>query len=180
MKPLTELFAITGSKAIATKVLPERNWPTPTPGVPAEPASSTRATPSAGGWTVDEAQLLGTSDNSVGAIAGSPPSDVWAFGDFLPDARGSNQDVTLTFAEHYNGKKWTVVRTPNTGPNFNSRPPTRDRAATICTRSTRSAPMTCGRPGSNSAGRSPIGGRSSTGTATPGPWWTCPSPRTPR
>ncbi len=91
MKPLTELFADTGSKAIATKVLPELNWPTPTPGDPAEPISSTTATPSAGGWTVDKAQLLGTSDNSVGAIAGSSPTDVWALGDFLPDAPNSNR-----------------------------------------------------------------------------------------
>jgi hypothetical protein len=120
VKPLTPLFAVTGTKAIATQQLPERNWPTPTPGNPPEPTSMTTAAPSAGGWTVQKAQLLGTSDNSVGAIAGSSPTDVWALGDFLPDAPHSNQDVTLTFAEHYNGKKWTVVRTPNTGPNFNS------------------------------------------------------------
>jgi Phosphoesterase family len=120
VKPLTPLFAVTGSKAIATKVLPELNWPTPTPGNPPEPTSMTKAAPSAGGWSVQRTQLLGTSDNSLGAIAGSSPTDVWALGDFLPDAAHSNQDVTLTFAEHYNGKKWTVVRTPNTGPNFNS------------------------------------------------------------
>lgn len=69
---------------------------------------------------MDQAQRLGTSDNSVSAVAGSSPTDVWAVGDFLPDAAPSNQDVTLTFAEHYNDKKWTVVRTANTGPNFNS------------------------------------------------------------
>jgi hypothetical protein len=120
VKPLTRMFAVTGSKAIATKILPERNWPTPTPGDPPEPTSTTKAAPSAGGWTVQKAQLLGTSDNSLGAVTGSSPTNVWAFGDFLPDASHSNQDVTLTFAEHYNGKKWTVVRTPNTGPNFNS------------------------------------------------------------
>jgi Phosphoesterase family len=116
VKPLTRMFAVTGSKAIATKILPERNWPTPTPGDPPEPMSTTKAAPSAGGWTVQKAQLLGTSDNSLGAVTGSSPTNVWAFGDFLPDASHSNQDVTLTFAEHYNGKKWTVVRTPNTGP----------------------------------------------------------------
>ncbi len=120
VKPLTPLFAVTGSKAIATKPLPELNWPTPTLSLPKEPTSSTKSTPSVGGWTVQKAQLLGTSDNSVGAIAGSSPTDVWAVGDFLPDAAKSNQDATLTFAEHYNGSKWTVVRTPNTGPNFNS------------------------------------------------------------
>jgi hypothetical protein len=118
--PLGKLFAITGSKAIATEPLPELTWPTPTPGNPPEPRSMTTSTPSSGGWTVQQVQRLGTNDNSLGPIVGSSPTDVWAFGDFLPDAKHSNQDVTLTFAEHYNGKKWTVVRTPNTGPNFNS------------------------------------------------------------
>jgi Phosphoesterase family len=120
VKPLTSMFAVTGSKAIATEPLPERNWPTPTPGHPNEPTSATKKTPTAGGWTVQKAQLLGTSDNSVGAIAGSSPTDIWAVGDFLPDAKNSNQDATLTFAEHYNGHQWTVVRTPNAGPNFAS------------------------------------------------------------
>jgi Phosphoesterase family len=120
VKPLTSMFAVTGARAIATTARPERTWPTPTPGDPKEPTSATTATPSAGGWTVQKTQLLGTSDNSVGAIASSSPTDVWAVGDFLPDAAKSNQDATLTFAEHYNGSRWTVVRTPNTGPNFNS------------------------------------------------------------
>ncbi|MBV9094914.1 MAG: hypothetical protein JO132_13750 [Streptosporangiaceae bacterium] len=122
VKPLTPLFAATGSKAIATPVLPERAWPTPTPSQPPEPTSSTwtKAPRSAGGWTVQTAQRLGASDNSVGAVAGSSPDDVWAAGDYLPDAKGSNQDATLSFAEHYDGHAWTVVRTPNAGPNFNS------------------------------------------------------------
>mgnify|MGYP001401791790 CR=1 FL=1 len=118
--PLGSLFAITGSKAVATSPLPELTWPTPTPGLPPEPGSMTTSTKTGGGWTVQEAGRLGSSDNSLGAVAGSSPDDVWAFGDFLPDAKDSNQDATLTFAEHYNGTKWTVVRTPNTGPNFNS------------------------------------------------------------
>jgi hypothetical protein len=120
VQPLTAMFQVTGSKAIATTTVPELTWPTPTPGNPAEPTSMSTLTPSSGGWTVQPTQLLGTSDNSVGAIAGSSPTDVWALGDFLPDAAGSNQDATLTFAEHYNGQKWTVVRTPDLGPNFDS------------------------------------------------------------
>jgi hypothetical protein len=118
--PYNGLLAVTGSKAIATTMQPELNWPTPTPSQPKEPLSYTKDTPTAAGWTVQKTQLLGTSDNSVGAIAGSSPSDVWAVGDYLPDATGSNQDATLTFAEHYDGKKWAVARTPNTGSNFNS------------------------------------------------------------
>jgi Phosphoesterase family len=121
VKPLTSLLAVTGSKAIATKVLAERNWPTPTPSQPKEPLGETPKSPApSGGWTVQPAQTLGTSDNSGGSIAGSAPDDVWMVGDYLPDQADSNQDATLTFAEHWNGKKWTVVRTPNTGPNFNS------------------------------------------------------------
>ena len=118
--PLSDLLAVTGSRAIATKVLPQRYWPTPTPSLPAEPISVTKPVTGSGPWTVLQTQLLGTSDNSLGAIAGSSPSDVWAVGNYLPDQAKSNQDATLTFAEHWNGAAWTVVRTPNTGPNFNS------------------------------------------------------------
>lgn len=118
--PLTQLFAVTGSRAIATKPLPELTWPTPTPSMPPEPVSLSPGTTSAGGWKVQQAQVLGTSDNSLGAIAGSSPSDIWAVGDYLPDAANSNQDATLAFAEHYDGNSWSVARPLNTGVNFNS------------------------------------------------------------
>jgi hypothetical protein len=117
--PITPMFAVTGSAAIATKPLAEATWPTPTPGV-TEPTSQSATTAHSGGWTVDKVQLYGTSDNSTGAIAGSSPGDIWAVGDFLPDTATSNQDATLSFAEHYDGKKWTVVPTPTTGVNFTS------------------------------------------------------------
>jgi hypothetical protein len=119
VKPITPLFAVTGSAAIATTPLPEQSWPTPSP-TPVEPTSETTDHESGGGWTVQPTQLYGTSDNSVGAVAGSSPTDVWAVGDFLPDTANSNQDATLSFAEHYDGTAWTVVPTPNTGVNFNS------------------------------------------------------------
>jgi len=118
--PLSNLLAVTGSAAIATTVQPQLNWPTPTLSQPNEPLSFTTATTKAAGWTVQKTQLLGTSDNNFGSVAGSSPTDIWAVGNYLPDTADSNQDATLTFAEHYDGKKWTVVRTPNTGPNFNS------------------------------------------------------------
>src|SRR5262249_13854099 len=119
--PMSALFAVTGSTAIATTPLPEPGIPTPTPTpTPTEPTSLTTGTARAGGWTVQRTALAGTNDTSVGAIAGSSPSDVWAAGDFLPDTAGSNQDATLTFAEHYDGTTWSYVPTPNTGTNFNS------------------------------------------------------------
>jgi hypothetical protein len=120
VKPLSSLLAVTGSAAVATTVQAQLTWPTPTPSQPKEPLSATKATPTAAGWTVQKGQLLGTSDNSLGPVAGSSPTDVWAVGDYLPDQTDSNQDATLSFAEHYNGKSWTVVRTPNAGPNFDS------------------------------------------------------------
>jgi hypothetical protein len=119
--PISPLLAVTGSPPIATQVQPKLTWPTPTPSQPAEPLSETPpVTGSQAGWQVLQAQLLGTSDNSLGAIAGSSPSDIWAAGNYLPDTTDSNQDATLTFAEHWNGTSWQVVRTPNTGSNFNS------------------------------------------------------------
>jgi hypothetical protein len=119
VQPLGKLFAVTGSSAIATRVLPERRWPTPTP-TPREPQGRTRSTASAGGWMMQRAGRLGGNDNSLGVIAGSSPQDIWAFGDFLPDAKGSNQDATLSFAEHYNGVRWTASQPPSTGVNFTS------------------------------------------------------------
>jgi hypothetical protein len=118
--PLSDLLAVTGSKPVATTVQPQLTWTTPTPSQPTEPLSYTTNTPSAAGWTVSPTQRLGASDNSTGAIAGSSPTDIWAVGDYLPDAKGSNADATLSFAEHYDGKAWTVVRTPNAGPNYDS------------------------------------------------------------
>jgi hypothetical protein len=117
MSPL--FFAVHRSRALATPILMPPNFATPTP-TPVEPTSFTSRTPRSGGWTVARAGTYGTSDNSLGAIAGSSPTDIWAVGDFLPDKTASNQDATLSFAEHFDGTTWSVVPTPNTGSNFNS------------------------------------------------------------
>jgi hypothetical protein len=111
---LTPLFKVTGAPAIATAVLPIPPLPTPTP-TPNEPMSFTTQTPSSARWSVLRSPLLGTNDNSLGAVSGT-----WAVGDFLPDTPASNQDATLTLADHWNGHRWTAVPTPNTGPNFNT------------------------------------------------------------
>jgi hypothetical protein len=118
--PMSNLIAFTGSRALPTKLLPELSWPTPTPSFPPEPRSVTTTVKSAAGWTVQPTQLVGGNDNSLGAVAGSTPTDVWAVGNYLPDATHSNQDATLTFTEHYNGTKWTAFRPANPGVNFAS------------------------------------------------------------
>ncbi|HEX6537694.1 MAG TPA: alkaline phosphatase family protein [Candidatus Dormibacteraeota bacterium] len=119
VKPLLALFAVTGSKALGTGVINPTLQATPTP-TPNEPPTHTTLTPSSGGWSVDPAASLGTGDNSLGAVAVTSPTDAWAVGNFLPDDPTSNQDATLTLAEHWNGSNWTVTPTPNIGPNFNT------------------------------------------------------------
>jgi hypothetical protein len=119
VKPLAKLFAVENTSAVATTPLPVPNYPTPSP-TPNEPSSLTSKTPTAGGWTVVKSPLLGTSDNSLGAVAASSPNDIWAVGNFLPDTANSNQDATLSLANHFDGKSWTAVPTPNTGSNFNT------------------------------------------------------------
>jgi hypothetical protein len=117
VQPLAALFAVTGSTAIATKPLPVPDYATlsatPSP-TPKEPTSMTTSAKSAGGWTVQRAGLLGTSDNSVGAVAGSSPADVWAIGD-QEGAGGRFQTLT----EHWNGASWSVARTRDPGSSGN-------------------------------------------------------------
>ncbi|HWD71380.1 MAG TPA: alkaline phosphatase family protein [Actinomycetota bacterium] len=119
VKPLSPLLTVTGAPAVATTTITPPNDATPTP-TPLEPQSSTTSTATSGGWSVVPSPLLGKNNNSLGAIAGSSPSDIWAVGNFLPDVAGSNQDATLSLTEHYNGTTWTAVPSPNGGPNFNT------------------------------------------------------------
>jgi hypothetical protein len=120
VQPMLPLFSVTRSSALATTALTPPFYPTPSPTPTNEPLSMTHSTASSGGWTVQQTQRLGGSDNSLGSVAASSPNDVWALGNFLPDTPTSNPDATLTFAEHYNGASWSAVPTPNTGSNFNS------------------------------------------------------------
>ena len=95
VKPLSPLLTVTGAPAVATTEINPPNYATPTP-TPVEPQSFTTSTATSGGWSVVPSPLLGTNDNSLGAVAGSSPSDVWAVGNFLPDTATSNQDATLS------------------------------------------------------------------------------------
>lgn len=117
--PMSLLFAVTGSPAAATKSLPVPAFATPTP-TPNEPVSSVASGPSSAGWTVQAAPKLGTADNTFGAVAAVSPQDVWAVGNFLPDASKANPDATLSLAAHFDGTRWTSTPTPNVGPNFNT------------------------------------------------------------
>jgi phospholipase C len=118
-KPMTPLFAVTGSAAMAFKAMPMPNLAAPSP-TPKEPVHFTTDTSSGAGWTVQRAPALGTNDNSLGAVSAASKHDVWAVGNFLPDTKSSNQDATLAKAVHFNGTKWVSTRVPDAGPNYNT------------------------------------------------------------
>ena len=117
--PMTPLFAVTGSAAAAYKPAKVPNIAALSP-TPNEPVNYTPQTGSGGGWTLQHAPMLGTGDNTYGAVAAVSPTDVWTVGNFLPDAPGSNVDATLATAAHYNGTTWTHTPVPNSGPNYNT------------------------------------------------------------
>jgi len=118
-KPMTPLFAVKGSAAKAFRARPMPNLPALSP-TPKEAVGFTTDTSSGAGWTVQRAPLLGTNDNSLGAVAAVSSHDVWAVGNFLPDTKSSNQDATLAKAVHFNGMKWVNTPVPDAGPNFNT------------------------------------------------------------
>ncbi len=115
--PMSRLLAVTGAPAerVVPRPVPDLATPTPTP---VEPVLATTDTTTGGGWSVVPTVRLGTNDNSFGAVAAVSASDVWAVGDYLPDADGSNPDATLGLAAHFDGTRWTVTPTPNPGPNY--------------------------------------------------------------
>jgi Phosphoesterase family len=119
VKPLTPLFAVTGSAAMTFKPLPMPNIAALSP-TPKEPVRFTSSTASGAGWTVQRAPVLGTNDNSFGAVSAVSPRQAWAVGNFLPDTQDSNQDATLATAARFDGSRWVHTPVPNTGPNFNT------------------------------------------------------------
>jgi hypothetical protein len=116
---MAPLFAVTGSAAMPFTALPVPNIAALSP-TPKEPVRYTTSTASGAGWTVQRAPVLGTSDNSFGAVSAVSPHKAWAVGNFLPDAKGSNPDATLATAARFDGSRWVHTPVPNSGPNFNT------------------------------------------------------------
>jgi hypothetical protein len=119
VKPMTPLLAVTGSAASAFQPLAVPDIPALSP-TANEPVSYVTDRSASGGWAVQPAPALGAADNTYGAVAAVSPSDVWAAGNFLPDATGSNPDATLATAAHFDGTRWTQTPVPDAGPNYNT------------------------------------------------------------
>ncbi|MBV9055224.1 MAG: hypothetical protein JO351_01135 [Candidatus Eremiobacteraeota bacterium] len=78
--------------------------------LPAADQSSLIVPPRACAWKIVPTINLGSSSSFTG-VSGSSTSDVWAVGRYFTSSAGP-----LTLAEHWSGKSWAVVATPDPGP----------------------------------------------------------------
>jgi hypothetical protein len=71
-------------------------------------------------WKLVKAPNVGTGANCLNGVAALAPNDVWAVGystATLKPPPGQFDVPTNTLTEHYDGTAWTVVPSPNVGPN---------------------------------------------------------------
>ena len=66
-------------------------------------------------WTAVKPPNVGTGNNHLNAVLALAPNNVWAVG--LSTPTGEQQSATLTLIEHFDGTSWSVVPSPNDGPN---------------------------------------------------------------
>jgi hypothetical protein len=66
-------------------------------------------------WTSVATPNVGTGNGHLNAVLALAPNNVWAVG--LSTPTGARQSATLTLIEHFDGKSWSVVPSPNVGPN---------------------------------------------------------------
>jgi hypothetical protein len=67
-------------------------------------------------WKSVATPNVGEGTNKLNAVLALAPNDVWAVGFSTPVA-SPKQAATLTLIEHFDGTSWTVVPSPNVGPN---------------------------------------------------------------
>jgi len=67
-------------------------------------------------WKSVATPNVGEGTNKLNAVLALAPNDVWAVGFSTPVAL-PEQAATLTLIEHFDGTSWTVVPSPNVGPN---------------------------------------------------------------
>ena len=67
-------------------------------------------------WKFVSTPSVGSGANQLNGVLALAPNDVWAVGFSTPVAPPS-EVATLTLIEHYDGTSWSVVSSPNVGPN---------------------------------------------------------------
>jgi hypothetical protein len=68
-------------------------------------------------WELVSSPNVGGQDNVLASVSGVASNDVWAVGQYAPDA---NPNITLALALHYDGTAWSIVNTPNVGSHANA------------------------------------------------------------
>jgi len=71
-------------------------------------------------WNLVKAPNVGTGPNCLNGVAALAPNDVWAVGYSTATMKpppGQFDVPTMTLTEHYDGTSWTVIPSPNIGPN---------------------------------------------------------------
>jgi len=66
-------------------------------------------------WQIVTSPNSGNQPNSLNAVAAVAENDVWAVG----ASSSSDSSSSRTLIEHWNGTRWSVVRSPNPGATFN-------------------------------------------------------------
>lgn len=67
-------------------------------------------------WSIATTPSVGTGANQLNGVLALAPNDVWAVG-FSTPVPPPTQAATLTLIEHFDGTSWSVVPSPNVGPN---------------------------------------------------------------
>lgn len=67
-------------------------------------------------WTQASTPSVGSGANQLNAVLALAPNNVWAVGFSTPTAPPT-QAATLTLIEHFDGTSWSIVPSPNVGPN---------------------------------------------------------------
>ncbi len=67
-------------------------------------------------WKMVASPSVGSGASQLNGVAALAPDDVWAVGFSTPVAP-PKEAATLTLIEHWDGTSWTVVASPNVGPN---------------------------------------------------------------
>ena len=97
----------------ATQRITNTSTPTPAPFLTPTPGPTTTVD---GTWKIVTSPNVGTGTygNQLKAVTVVSANDVWAVG-FSPDPSGTPLYVRRTLIEHWNGKSWSVVPSPNPG-----------------------------------------------------------------
>jgi hypothetical protein len=68
------------------------------------------------GWKPVPTPSVGAGANQLNGVLALAPNDVWAVG-FTTSVAPPQQAPTTTLIEHYDGTSWSIVPSPNVGPN---------------------------------------------------------------